>query len=326
MLLKMNQATEAIYKINEKMASIEDLEDLYTLILKELINIIDGASKGSVLIYNTENETMEYKAAIGYDFKKLKEISFYVEELYEYQINKLEKSSIIKNPQQYGKEHIGFNKHHFLKEIGALDIKCVISLPLYVDHHFFGIINIDSTLSPHAFSNKDLNIAHCIKNQLEQSIKTILLINTLKEYAHYDYLTGIMNRRYFLKKFKEMDVHFKYVLALIDLNDFKYINDTKGHLEGDRILKRFSKTVKDHIREEDLFARIGGDEFIILFKNTSKKIANSRIQEIQKKLEGIIQFGVGLEEINLGKKPTFEEILKIVDAKMYTDKINKKSD
>lgn len=98
----------------------------------------------------------------------------------------------------------------------------------------------------------------------------------LKHHALHDYLTGMPNRNFFSKRLKEEMLRtekYKRTLAVfyLDIDKFKKINDTLGHDIGDELLIEFSKLVKACIREEDLLARIGGDEFGILITNLHEK-------------------------------------------------------
>lgn len=98
----------------------------------------------------------------------------------------------------------------------------------------------------------------------------------LKQMAYFDDLTDLPNR-------KLLDRHIKKALArskrhqdplsvmFIDLDDFKLVNDTFGHEVGDSLLKEVVKRMKSCIREEDLIARVGGDEFVVVFEQTSKQ-------------------------------------------------------
>lgn len=115
------------------------------------------------------------------------------------------------------------------------------------------------------------------------------LENDLRYMAFFDDLTDLPNR-------KMLDMHIQkafsrskrrqhnFSLMFIDLDDFKLVNDTLGHDAGDQLLKDVSARMNDIVREEDLVARIGGDEFIIVFEETGKEeleeIAQRMIQKV----------------------------------------------
>ncbi|WP_331722127.1 sensor domain-containing diguanylate cyclase [Alkalithermobacter thermoalcaliphilus] len=285
-----------------------------------MIDLIDDASKGSILIYNPKENYMEFKACIGFDFEKLKNVKLKVEELFLYKENKLKEASIIRNPEKYDRLNISSEKYTSLKKIRALDIKSTISVPLYIDSTFFGIVNIDSCVSYSSFSDEDLKLTVYIKNELEMAMKNIIYLNKLKEYANFDSLTGVMNKRFFCENFKCIDKKIVYTLVYIDLNNFKYINDTYGHFKGDEVLKKFCYVVNKNIRNSDLFARVGGDEFVLLFKNMNKENAKAKINSIKLQLENIVDFSFGLKEFKYDNEISLDELLKEVDIKMYTQK------
>ncbi len=99
--------------------------------------------------------------------------------------------------------------------------------------------------------------------------------NRIEILTNTDGVTGLHNRDYFMNKLnyellcrkKEGDFNKELAIIFLDLDDFKSINDNLGHLVGDKILRDFSNRLKDSIRESDLAARFGGDEFIILLSN-----------------------------------------------------------
>lgn len=97
----------------------------------------------------------------------------------------------------------------------------------------------------------------------------------LKSLASTDALTNLPNRRYLFEVLEEILEEAKENSLLtsglmIDLDNFKEVNDNYGHEMGDKVLKEFSQAIKEFIRTDDVFARLGGDEFFLLLPNTSQ--------------------------------------------------------
>jgi len=106
----------------------------------------------------------------------------------------------------------------------------------------------------------------------------------LSYHATHDALTGLYNRREFERQLSALileakNTHSQHALCYIDLDQFKVINDTSGHMVGDKLLQQLTYILKKHIRDADMLARLGGDEFGLLLKNCdldrSLKIAES---------------------------------------------------
>ena len=114
------------------------------------------------------------------------------------------------------------------------------------------------------------------------------------ERAQTDYLTGVANSRYFYEvannELNRARRHNRpLTVAYIDIDNFKLVNDQWGHSAGDLLLKKVAETIHSNIRVIDSIARIGGDEFIILFPETGSDTANYVINRIQKGLVEIFQ-------------------------------------
>jgi diguanylate cyclase (GGDEF)-like protein len=108
--------------------------------------------------------------------------------------------------------------------------------------------------------------------------------------ATIDPLTELANRRCYRERLqneisRSQRYKSSFVLALLDLDNFKAINDTRGHAEGDRILQRVASAIRGSIRECDLAARWGGEEFVLLMPETGKKGALTVAERIRKKVE-----------------------------------------
>lgn len=113
---------------------------------------------------------------------------------------------------------------------------------------------------------------------------------TIRRIMNTDPLTGISNRRAFQRALKrEISFAKRHELPLsfvmIDIDYFKRINDTYGHKVGDYVLKKFAMIIESSIRQEDIFARFGGEEFILLLPNTKIDSAFEVSERIRQKIE-----------------------------------------
>lgn len=102
----------------------------------------------------------------------------------------------------------------------------------------------------------------------------------LHEMAYYDTLTGIANRRYFWQQLDEKCIYYRGWLLILDIDNFKHINDAYGHIEGDHILKHFTATCLTVLPENCLFGRIGGEEFALWLSNFSRESVETITQDL----------------------------------------------
>ena len=123
------------------------------------------------------------------------------------------------------------------------------------------------------------------------------------------------------------------LLAFLDMDKFKSINDTFGHDEGDKVLKRITGLFKSTLREIDIICRMGGDEFLLIFPDNSLKKAaqiKERLNENLMKLNQTIEknyrinISIGLSEYDPEKPLSMDELIRIADEKMYEEKEKEK--
>jgi diguanylate cyclase (GGDEF)-like protein len=153
-----------------------------------------------------------------------------------------------------------------------------------------------------------------------------LMVKRLHSLATIDGLTGLFNRHAWDTLFEQELSYAKreghpVTLMIIDLNNFKIINDKKGHLAGDLILQETAKTLKKVMRDSDIIARWGGDEFIVLLRNCNLGQADKLENRLHDKLKGIINFSAGLTDYRKGD--SVDTMLERADIAMYLQKKNK---
>ena len=146
--------------------------------------------------------------------------------------------------------------------------------------------------------------------------------------ANRDGLPQIGNRHYFLEKAGDMlKEESSLTFCYCDLDHLKYINDQYGHTEGDWYITFFVETIQKHIRKEDVFARIGGDEFCVILYNCPYEMAERKIRKIQKEFssgqtkEYPKSFSCGIVEVEGGNEQLqVRDIIKQADHEMYLQK------
>ena len=155
---------------------------------------------------------------------------------------------------------------------------------------------------------------------------------TLRLSALYDPLTGALNRRGLHSELRArvepMPAGDGLAVVALDLDHFKAINDRHGHEAGDQVLQRFSETVRGCIRGEDLFARLGGEEFVVVLPDSNADAARRLAERIRREVEALefaphgpslqvtVSLGVGT---SAGPQP-FPALMRIADQALYEAK------
>jgi two-component system cell cycle response regulator len=157
------------------------------------------------------------------------------------------------------------------------------------------------------------------------------LFNLIKKYAVIDSMSGLFNRNYFdlvLRKELKRAIRYNKVFSLLilDIDDFKIVNDTKGHIFGDMVIKNLAKLLKDVCREEDVICRYGGEEFIYFLPETPCIGAlnfGERIRKIIKSdpffLENDITLSGGISQFPHDSN-TVTELIQYADDALYKAK------
>ncbi|MCK4240014.1 MAG: sensor domain-containing diguanylate cyclase [Candidatus Atribacteria bacterium] len=199
----------------------------------------------------------------------------------------------------------------------------------------------DGTLFPVSISGSNI----IIDGQLKGIIGTYFditerkkLEKKLEKLAHFDNLTSCYSRGYGLALLEEQiktanRKKTPILLLYLDVDEFKEINDTYSHKEGDRVLKEVVQFFKSTLRKVDIICRIGGDEFMLIFLESSLNNAPLIRERLSKNLEKLnqslnkpykISFSIGLSVYDPFNPLSIEELIKIADENMYEEKKKKK--
>jgi diguanylate cyclase (GGDEF)-like protein len=214
------------------------------------------------------------------------------------------------------------------------EVQSELAFPLMSRGRVVGVLNAESQHAD-AFSEADVALMSAVGSQLASCLEVAQLHDTLKREASHDPLTRLNNRRHFLERIQQEIIRASstdesFAVVFLDVDELKRINDTYGHLAGDALLREVSNALMDAVRGEDVVARYGGDEFVVLLPATPAAAAASVVQRIS---DGIARhrFMAGREllqipgvSLGLATFPqdgaTAEELLASADATLYRQK------
>ncbi|MBI5946096.1 MAG: GGDEF domain-containing protein [Chloroflexi bacterium] len=157
-----------------------------------------------------------------------------------------------------------------------------------------------------------------LKNKMQE---VEIRSNIMHSIAHTDMLTGINNRR-MLNELMDTLIHQQkpFSIVLTDIDNFKKINDTQGHIAGDQVLASFGQELQKNVRENDIVGRWGGDEFIVICPSLSEGQTHQLILRLKNKFTEIdcASFSFGIAVFKHGDTP--ELLIKRADSSLYEQK------
>src|SRR5437868_6811516 len=208
--------------------------------------------------------------------------------------------------------------------------RSVLCIPIAYGEKLLGVLNVESQKED-AFTPQDKLIMNTLADLLATALHNAFVFQKLQQQSITDGLTAIKTRRFF---FEALSSELKRAsrsgrpisVVLMDLDKFKGVNDTKGHLEGDLVLARVVRLLEQKCRQSNVVARYGGDEFIILMPETGIEQA----QILAERLRLWISQDPTLSEhhitgsFGVGSFPvhgfSMEDIIRVADAGMYVSK------
>jgi diguanylate cyclase (GGDEF)-like protein len=206
-----------------------------------------------------------------------------------------------------------------------------ILLPLISFGQKLGVL-ICSSRTPAAFQQSDLQSLESMADIVAKAIQNASYMEKLRAVANLDGLTGVFNRRYFETKFPEKLAEASRYggglsVLIVDIDNFKSVNDEFGHVLGDEVLKKVSALLKQKLRKIDLLCRYGGEELIIVAPATTGTNAQELGEKLRKTIEefpfpGIprpVTISIGVSEFPIHGS-TRDELVRSADEALYRAK------
>lgn len=213
-------------------------------------------------------------------------------------------------------------------DFAAQGIKSILSIPLLIDDKVSGCLCFDAVGESKIWPEKTITLLNVVVELIAGALKQYITDQRIRYLSFHDQLTGLYNRRFLEEEMERMDTARQLPQAVIvaDVNCLKLANDVYGHGRGDEMLKAATAILKGSCREEDLVARWGGDEFVILLKKTTQKDAEAVYRRVIANCSGThiagipISMSLGLA-VRSDNKHKISHFLKVAEGIMYREKI-----
>jgi diguanylate cyclase (GGDEF)-like protein/PAS domain S-box-containing protein len=216
----------------------------------------------------------------------------------------------------------------------GLGIHSYLGAPVVFRDHATGLIALYNS-GARSFTEKDARVAELFANQVAIALDNSRRVEQMEKQAVTDELTGLYNRRAFADMAeKEVGRARRYqrslALILFDIDHFKNVNDTHGHLVGDQVLRVLAATVKKIVRATDTVCRFGGEEFIVLMPEAKRDEALTMAERLREKVSDItvvapegtlsLTISLGVAGLEPDKDETLESLIGRSDKAMYEAK------
>ncbi len=339
-LEKLNQLLDGrlfemtlVNEINRASVSMTSLPETLGLLLSVLEKAIDSVAIGFAVFSGDKQVLLSLKLARALSPRTL--------ELFEYHI--LEELGVMAN-----EDIAGFHIDVEVQEAAApgapaelpFSSECIFSLPLRAKEENLGILNVyhpDMARLPAA--GKQLLTK--LGDHICSAISAISMYNRIKSLSILDGLTQLYNRRHVMEVFRQefnkaMRYSAEFSVLMMDIDNFKHINDSYGHLSGDLVLKSMAGIIRNSIRNIDVPGRYGGEEFFLVLPETSRensRIVAERIRArvekhpfktvIGEPLQVTVSIGIASLQPALKEMPTPVselELIKVADSSLYLAK------
>jgi len=270
-----------LYTLSKDLNFSTELDDFFNksaLFFKDALEI----EAFCLLLIDDESKELKVVKADDNTFELVKDVTYKIGEGISGIVARTGESMVIQDVNK--EERFTYYKGRML------DIGSFMSLPLKLnDGSVIGVLNVHKK-ETHSFKEEDEALYCTIANSMAHTIERLRLYEKAQKLSMFDDLTSLYTRRHFLECIqRECNKAKRYrdsvSMILLDIDHFKYVNDTYGHPLGDEVLKRVADLLKVSVRHGDVIARYGGEEFAILLPGTNKDGATITAEKIKNTVE-----------------------------------------
>ncbi len=264
------QELNIFHGVAKALTSSLDLDSILQTIMEKMAEYF-RPDTWSLLMVDEEKEELYFAIAVGSASESLKDVRLKVGEGIAGWVAKHGERLIVPDVMNDPR----FSKR--IDEMTQLETQSIICVPLRSKHRVLGVIQLVN-VEMNGFGDEELFFLQALSDYAAIAIENARAVEKIQELTITDDVTGLYNARHLYKTletevYRSSRFNYEFTVLFIDLDHFKQVNDTHGHLVGSKLLAEIGYLIKAQLRLIDYAFRYGGDEFVILLPQTGKDAA-----------------------------------------------------
>src|SRR6185437_2461938 len=294
--------------------------------IMEKINEVLHPDTWSLLLMDQDKQELYFEIATGKGADRLKDLRIKVGQGLAGWVAESGKAVVVPDTSQDSR---------FFAQVDSrtkMETRSIVAVPVRFREQCLGVIELINCVGPEGFSARDMALLEALADYAAIAIENARHVQRIHELTITDDCTSLYNARHMnfmldTEIYRSHRYAFEFSLIFIDLDHFKQINDTHGHLMGSKLLAEIGSAIKENCRLIDLAFRYGGDEFVILLPQTSKENAMGvarRIHRLIRETKWLREPGLNVNltaSVGVASYPTDSrtkaELLHLADDAMY---------
>ena len=313
------------HEVGKTLASTLDLQKILQTIMEKISDFLQPDT-WSLLMLDENTQELYFEIAIGAGANKLKDVRLKLGEGIAGSVAQTGEAVLVEDVKKDPRFTAKFD------ELTQTDTRSVVCVPIKGRERVLGVIELINCLGKESFRQEDIPILKNLADYAAIALENARYVQRIHELTITDDCTALYNARHLhfvldAEIYRSNRYNYEFSVIFVDLDHFKQVNDTYGHLVGSKLLWMIGDLIKGHLRLIDYAFRYGGDEFVVLLPQTPKENALMVVRRIKDLLNSTVYFaeeGLNIKvtaSFGLASFPsdarTRKEILRMADEAMY---------
>jgi diguanylate cyclase (GGDEF)-like protein len=328
-IARAHQEIYALYEIAQAIGSTLDVADTMSLIAGKLSPLVPFAC--CALFVRNEDDSLQCRFATGVDADGLRGRTLAPGQGLAGWVARNRRSMVMgRRLEDVDRGELGVTAPH---------LHSALASPLVSNDRVIGALVVYHT-EPDFYSDEHRRLLDRVAEQAAAAVSNSLVFEQTRQASLSDPLTGLPNSRFMLNYLnrelaRAQRLEQRVAVLLLDLDDFKEINDNHGHHVGDRALREVARVLRETIRPYDICVRYAGDEFVIVLPDCGAEEAEAKRVELQHAIDTVVFLAAEEQRVRLSLSigaavfptdgGTYDGLLATADARMYLDKRRRKA-